>query len=130
MNQQIATASEEQSVVAEQINRSVLNVRDVSDQTSAASEQTAMSSGELEQLGQQLRGWSGGSISEGRDADIAVDGTGIAGVRGKAAPTPTVACRSGFSRCRLKHLAQEACARGSFGAAKNVAGAESSSNLP
>ncbi|MGN8249773.1 methyl-accepting chemotaxis protein [Pseudomonas sp. SMV7] len=56
MNQQIATASEEQSVVAEQINRSVLNVRDVSDQTSAASEQTAASSGELEQLGQQLRG--------------------------------------------------------------------------
>ncbi|MBV4489517.1 methyl-accepting chemotaxis protein [Pseudomonas sp. RD9SR1] len=55
MNQQIATASEEQSVVAEQINRSVLNVRDVSDQTSAASEQTAASSGELEQLGQQLR---------------------------------------------------------------------------
>lgn len=45
MNQQIATASEEQSVVAEQINRSVINVRDVSDQTSAASEQTAASSG-------------------------------------------------------------------------------------
>lgn len=59
MNQQIATASEEQSVVAEQINRSVLNVRDVSDQTSAASEQTAASSGELEQLGQQLRGMVG-----------------------------------------------------------------------
>lgn len=56
MNQQIATASEQQSVVAEQINRSVLNVRDASDQTSAASEQTAASSGELEQLGQQLRG--------------------------------------------------------------------------
>ncbi|WP_442962810.1 methyl-accepting chemotaxis protein [Pseudomonas sp. Leaf58] len=59
MNQQIATASEEQSVVAEQINRSVLNVRDASDQTSAASEQTAASSGELEQLGQQLRGMVG-----------------------------------------------------------------------
>ena len=59
MNQQIATASEEQSVVAEQINRSVINVRDVSDQTSAASEQTAASSGELEQLGQQLRGMVG-----------------------------------------------------------------------
>jgi len=59
MNQQIATASEEQSVIAEQINRSVLNVRDVSDQTSAASEQTAASSGELEQLGRQLRGMVG-----------------------------------------------------------------------
>ncbi|MDZ3994140.1 Methyl-accepting chemotaxis protein McpQ [Pseudomonas sp. Teo4] len=59
MNQQIATASEEQSVVAEQINRSVINVRDASDQTSTASEQTAQSSGELEQLGQQLRGMVG-----------------------------------------------------------------------
>ncbi|MDH0303917.1 MULTISPECIES: methyl-accepting chemotaxis protein [unclassified Pseudomonas] len=59
MNQQIATASEEQSVVAEQINRSVMNVRDVSDRTSVASEQTAASSGELEQLGQQLRGMVG-----------------------------------------------------------------------
>ncbi|TFF41967.1 methyl-accepting chemotaxis protein [Pseudomonas sp. RIT623] len=59
MNQQIATASEQQSVVAEQINRSVINVRDVSDRTSVASEQTAVSSGELEQLGQQLRGMVG-----------------------------------------------------------------------
>nr|WP_085676661.1 MULTISPECIES: methyl-accepting chemotaxis protein [unclassified Pseudomonas] len=59
MNQQIATASEQQSVVAEQINRSVISVRDVSDQTSAASEQTAASSGELEQLGRQLRGMVG-----------------------------------------------------------------------
>jgi methyl-accepting chemotaxis protein len=59
MNQQIATASEQQSVVAEQINRSVINVRDVSDRTSVASEQTAASSGELEQLGQQLRGMVG-----------------------------------------------------------------------
>ncbi len=59
MNQQIATASEQQSVVAEQINRSVISVRDVSEQTSAASEQTATSSGELEQLGQQLRGMVG-----------------------------------------------------------------------
>nr|WP_313200756.1 methyl-accepting chemotaxis protein [Pseudomonas sp.] len=59
MNQQIATASEEQSVVAEQINRSVISVRDVSEQTGAASEQTASSSGELEQLGRQLRGMVG-----------------------------------------------------------------------
>ncbi|WP_288377169.1 methyl-accepting chemotaxis protein [uncultured Pseudomonas sp.] len=59
MNQQIATASEEQSVVAEQINRSVISVREASDHTSSASEQTATSSGELEQLGQQLRGMVG-----------------------------------------------------------------------
>ncbi|MHA6163204.1 methyl-accepting chemotaxis protein [Pseudomonas sichuanensis] len=59
MNQQIATASEEQSVVAEQINRSVMNVREVSDQTSTASEQTAASSVELGQLGRELRGMVG-----------------------------------------------------------------------
>ena len=59
MNQQIATASEQQSVVAEQINRSVISVREASDHTSTASEQTASSSGELEQLGQQLRGMVG-----------------------------------------------------------------------
>ncbi|WP_444757286.1 HAMP domain-containing methyl-accepting chemotaxis protein [Pseudomonas sp. A014] len=59
MNQQIATASEEQSVVAEQINRSVISVREASDHTSSASEQTATSSGELQQLGQQLRGMVG-----------------------------------------------------------------------
>ncbi len=59
MNQQTATASEEQSVVAEQINRSVISVREASDHTSSASEQTATSSGELQQLGQQLRGMVG-----------------------------------------------------------------------
>ena len=55
MNQQIATAGEEQTVVAEQINRSVLNVRDVSEQTAAAGEQTAASSIELARLGVQLQ---------------------------------------------------------------------------
>lgn len=55
MNQQIATAGEEQSVVAEQINRSVLTVRDVSEQTAAASEETAASSLELARLGTHLQ---------------------------------------------------------------------------
>ncbi|MNG31273.1 Methyl-accepting chemotaxis protein McpS [compost metagenome] len=55
MNQQIATASEEQSAVAEEINRSVINVREVSDQTSTASEETAASSVELARLGRQLQ---------------------------------------------------------------------------
>ncbi|RML42723.1 Methyl-accepting chemotaxis protein I, partial [Pseudomonas savastanoi pv. glycinea] len=39
----------------EEINRSVLNVRDVSEQTSAASEQTASSSAELARLGVHLQ---------------------------------------------------------------------------
>ncbi|MCU1748976.1 methyl-accepting chemotaxis protein [Pseudomonas sp. 6D_7.1_Bac1] len=55
MNQQIAAAAEQQSAVAEEINRSVLNVRDVSDQTSAASEETAASSVELARLGTHLQ---------------------------------------------------------------------------
>lgn len=59
MNQQIATAGEEQSAVAEQINRSILNVRDISDQTAAASEQTAASSAELARLGQDLKAMVG-----------------------------------------------------------------------
>ena len=59
MNQQIATASEQQSVVAEQINRSVISVRTASDGTRDASERTATASGELEQLGQDLRGMVG-----------------------------------------------------------------------
>jgi methyl-accepting chemotaxis protein len=41
--------------VAEEINRSVLNVRDVSEQTSAASEETAASSVELARLGTHLQ---------------------------------------------------------------------------
>ncbi len=55
MNSQIATAAEQQSAVAEEINRSVLNVRDVSEQTSAASEETAASSAELARLGIYLQ---------------------------------------------------------------------------
>lgn len=55
MNQQIAAAAQQQSSVAEEINRSVLNVRDVSDQTSAASEETAASSVELARLGTHLQ---------------------------------------------------------------------------
>jgi methyl-accepting chemotaxis protein len=55
MNSQIATAAEQQSAVAEEINRSVLNVRDVSEQTSAASEETAASSAELARLGVYLQ---------------------------------------------------------------------------
>lgn len=60
MNQQIAAAAEQQSAVAEEINRSVLNVRDVSDQTAAASEETAASSIELARLGTHLQTLVGG----------------------------------------------------------------------
>ncbi|ELN4703441.1 methyl-accepting chemotaxis protein, partial [Escherichia coli] len=48
-------ASEQQSAVAEEINRSVMNVRDISEQTAAASEETAASSVELARLGNELQ---------------------------------------------------------------------------
>jgi methyl-accepting chemotaxis protein len=59
MNQQIAAAAEQQSAVAEEINRSVINVRDISEQTSAASEETAASSIELARLGVHLQAMVG-----------------------------------------------------------------------
>ena len=55
MNEQIAAASEEQSTVAEQINASVINVRDISEQTASASNETAASSVELARLGSHLK---------------------------------------------------------------------------
>jgi len=55
MNQQIAAAAEEQSAVAEEISRSILSVRDVSEQTATASDETAKSSAELARLGGQLQ---------------------------------------------------------------------------
>jgi methyl-accepting chemotaxis protein len=55
MNLQIAAAAEQQSAVADEINRSIVNVRDVSEQTAAASEETAASSVELARLGNELQ---------------------------------------------------------------------------
>ncbi|WP_460132082.1 methyl-accepting chemotaxis protein [Pseudomonas sp. S1_E04] len=55
MNPQIAAAAEEQSAVAEEINRSVLKVREVSELTTAASEETAAASVQLERLSQDLQ---------------------------------------------------------------------------
>ena len=55
MNQQIATAAEQQSSVAEEINRSVLNVRDVTDQSAEAARETAVSTARLAQLGDELQ---------------------------------------------------------------------------
>ncbi|WP_414860266.1 methyl-accepting chemotaxis protein [Pseudomonas saudiphocaensis] len=56
MNQQIAAAAEQQSAVAEEISRSVLNVRDVTEQSSTATQEIAKSSTELARLGHQLTG--------------------------------------------------------------------------
>ncbi|MCG6540233.1 methyl-accepting chemotaxis protein [Pseudomonas sp. KSR10] len=55
MNLQIATAAEQQSSVAEEINRSVLSVRDVADRSAEAAQETATSTAELAHLGNELQ---------------------------------------------------------------------------
>ncbi len=59
MNQQIAAAAEQQTAVAEEINRSVTSIRDIADQSAAAMDETAASSIQLAELGQELRGMAG-----------------------------------------------------------------------
>ena len=56
MNFQIASASEEQSVVAEEINKNVVNISEVADKNASASEQLATSSNDLARLTEDLRG--------------------------------------------------------------------------
>jgi methyl-accepting chemotaxis protein len=59
MNQQIAAAAEQQSSVAEEINRSVTSIRASADQSSLAMQGNAASSIELAQLGTELKGMVG-----------------------------------------------------------------------
>ncbi|MDT4854503.1 IS66 family transposase ISPsy43 [compost metagenome] len=59
MNQQIAAAAEQQSAVAEEINRSVTSIRDIADQSAAAMDETASSSIRLAELGRELQGIAG-----------------------------------------------------------------------
>lgn len=55
MNQQIATASEQQSSVAEEINRSIASIRDVAEQSAASAEESYAASSDLAQLGGELQ---------------------------------------------------------------------------
>ena len=59
MNQQIAAAAEEQTAVAEEINRSVTSIRDIADQSAAAMDESANSSIQLAELGRELQGMAG-----------------------------------------------------------------------
>jgi len=56
MNLQIATAAEEQNAVAENINQSVVNISDITEQTAAGAQQTASASNELTELAEKLTG--------------------------------------------------------------------------
>ncbi|NIA02649.1 MAG: methyl-accepting chemotaxis protein, partial [Planctomycetia bacterium] len=59
MNTQIASAAEEQTAVAEEINRNIANISLLGDQTSEGARQTAASSEEMAQLAVQLQGLVG-----------------------------------------------------------------------
>ena len=56
MNQQIAAAAEEQTAVAEDINRSVTSIRDLGEQSAAAMDENAGSSQQLAALSRELQG--------------------------------------------------------------------------
>ncbi|MFA5627794.1 MAG: methyl-accepting chemotaxis protein [Thiohalomonadaceae bacterium] len=56
LNTQIASAAEEQSSVAEEINRNIVNISHVAEQTNQGSQQTAEASEELARLAEQLQG--------------------------------------------------------------------------
>ena len=55
MNAQIASAAEEQSAVAEEINRNVVNISEVAEQTSAGARQTTTASEQLARLAESLQ---------------------------------------------------------------------------
>ena len=55
MNTQVATAAEEQSAVAEEINRNITTISDIADNTSSGATQTAQSSEELVRLAAELQ---------------------------------------------------------------------------
>jgi methyl-accepting chemotaxis protein len=54
MNMQIASASEQQSIVAEDINKNVVNVKRVAEENAVASNQTSSSSAEIARLAEDL----------------------------------------------------------------------------
>ncbi len=56
MNTQIASAAEEQSTVTEEINRSIVSINGVAEQSSIGAQQTAAASDDLAKLAEQLKG--------------------------------------------------------------------------
>ena len=55
MNTHIASSAEEQSSVADEMNRNIVNISQVADQTATGSEQTTIAANELAQLANQLQ---------------------------------------------------------------------------
>jgi methyl-accepting chemotaxis protein len=59
MNTQIASAAEEQSSVTEEINRSIVSINEVAEQSAGGAQQTAQASDDLARLAEQLKGLVG-----------------------------------------------------------------------
>jgi methyl-accepting chemotaxis protein len=59
MNRHIADAAAQQEQVAEEINRNIVNITQVAEQTAEGTRQLADSSAELAQLAEQLQGLVG-----------------------------------------------------------------------
>ena len=55
MNTHIASAAEEQSSVADEMNRNIVNISQVADQTASGSEQTTIAANELAKLASDLQ---------------------------------------------------------------------------
>jgi methyl-accepting chemotaxis protein len=55
MNTHIASAAEEQSATADEMNRNIVNISQVSEQTASGSEQTTLAANELAQLANELQ---------------------------------------------------------------------------
>jgi methyl-accepting chemotaxis protein len=55
LNTQIASAAEQQASVAEEINRSIVSINEVADETSLGMREAAMSSNQLTQYASQLQ---------------------------------------------------------------------------
>jgi methyl-accepting chemotaxis protein len=56
MNLQIATAAEEQNAVSAEINRSVLEISEITDRTAAGAQQTSSATNQLNDLAEKLTG--------------------------------------------------------------------------
>jgi methyl-accepting chemotaxis protein len=59
LNTQVASATEQQSAVAEEINRSVVEIKGLAEQTGSGANQTAEASEELARLANRLQGLMG-----------------------------------------------------------------------
>ena len=55
MNMQIATAAEQQSAVAEEINKNIVNISDIVDKSVDNADKTSTASSELAQLSSELQ---------------------------------------------------------------------------